>query len=51
MMAMGRSGAEEMYVRALADDGFRLGESLHSAMRAVRADWHLLPIPLQRFTS
>ena len=51
MMAMGRSGAEEMYVRALADDGFRLGESLQSAMRAVHADWHLLPIPLQRFTS
>ena len=51
LMALGRSGSEQMYVRALASDGFQLGESLQVAMRVVHADWRVQPIPLQRFTS
>jgi urease accessory protein UreH len=51
MMAIGQSSPEGVYLRALAMDGFALGEMLQGAVRRINAAWGLEAIPLRRFTS
>jgi urease accessory protein len=51
LMAIGQPAANQIYMRVLAADGCRLGESLQKALRGIQAGWGLTPIPLQRFTS
>jgi urease accessory protein len=51
LAAVGEVGPDEVYVRTLAADGCQLAEWLQKTLRALQAQWGLLPIPLQRFTS
>ena len=51
LMAIGQPAANQAYVRVLAADGYQLAASLQQALRVIQADWGLMSIPLQRFTS
>lgn len=51
LMAMGQSTVDQVYLRALAMDGYALGETLQAAVQRVNAAWGFEPIPLRRFTS
>jgi hypothetical protein len=50
LTAMGHSTPEQVYLRALAMDGYALGEVLQAAVARVDAGWGFEPIPLRRFT-
>jgi urease accessory protein len=51
LMALGQAAPNQVYLRALADDGVALAEAVRSATELVHAGWRLAPIPLRRFTS
>jgi urease accessory protein len=51
LMAVGQPAPDQVYLRALAVDGFQLGECVQAVVSAIQAGWRLQPIPLQRFTS
>jgi len=51
LTAMGQSTVDQVYLRALAMDGYALGETLQAAVQRVDAGWGFEPIPLRRFTS
>jgi len=51
LVAIGQTAPDQVYLRALADDGFGLGETLQAIIRSVHAGWRLRPIPIRRFTS
>ena len=51
LMAIGQPAANQAYMRVLAADGYQLAASLQQALRGIQADWGLMPISLQRFTS
>jgi hypothetical protein len=40
-----------VYLRALAHDGYALGEALQGAIQRVNTGWGVEPVPLRRFTS
>ena len=50
LTAMGQSTPDQVYLRALAMDGYALGETLQAAVARVDAAWGFEPIPLRRFT-
>jgi urease accessory protein len=51
LAVVGRSAENQVYLRALAPDGYRLVEVIHAAIRRIRAEWGLEPIPIRRFTA
>ncbi|MEP6918371.1 MAG: urease accessory protein UreD [Acidobacteriota bacterium] len=51
LTAIGHSTPDQVYLRALAMDGYALGVALQAAVRRVNTGWGLEPIPLRRFTS
>jgi len=51
LAAVGEAGPDQVYVRTLAADGCQLAECLQKTLRTLQAQWGLLPIPPQRFTS
>jgi urease accessory protein len=51
MAAMGQTTPEQVYLRALAMDGYQLGEELQRAVQRINVGWGLEAIPLRRFTS
>jgi urease accessory protein len=50
LLAIGQSAADQVYLRALAMDGYTLGEMLQAAVQRINAAWGLEAIPLRRFT-
>ena len=42
---------EQVYFRALAMDGFALGETVQRAVHRIDRAWDQPPVPLRRFTS
>jgi urease accessory protein len=42
---------EQVFLRALARDGYQMATSLQAAVDAIDAAWDLAPIPLKRFAS
>jgi len=51
LTAVGEAGPDQVYVRTLAADGCQLAECVQKTLRALQAQWGLIPIPLRRFTS
>jgi urease accessory protein len=51
LMAFGQASPQQVYLRALADDGFELGEALRRAVEIIHAGWRQRPIPVRRFTA
>jgi urease accessory protein len=51
LMALGQAARDQVYLRALANDGYRLGEAVRAAVGIVHASWQLDPIPVRRFTA
>ena len=51
LLAAGHAAADQVYVRALANDGYGLRETLQAAIGAIHAGWRLHPIPIHRFTA
>jgi len=51
LTAVGEAGPDQVYLRTLAADGCQLAECVQKTLRALQAQWGLIPIPLQRFTS
>jgi urease accessory protein len=51
LTAMGQSNPDQVYLRALAMDGWAMGEALQAAVGRVNTGWALEAIPLRRFTS
>jgi urease accessory protein len=51
LSAMGHSTFDQVYLRALATDGYALGETLQAAVARIDAAWGYEPIALRRFTS
>jgi urease accessory protein len=51
MMAFGPSAPEQVFLRALAMDGYAMAGVLQSAVDRINAAWNLEAIPLRRFTS
>jgi urease accessory protein len=51
LIAMGQSLPGQVYLRALAMDGFILAECVGAAVQRVRATWDLPAIPFHRFTA
>lgn len=51
LAAFGQATPGRVYLRALAMDGYALGETANEATARVNAAWGLPPIPLGRFTS
>jgi urease accessory protein len=51
LMAFGHAAPDQVYLRALAMDGFSMGRLLQSAVDRINAAWGLEAIPLRRFTS
>jgi urease accessory protein len=51
LMAFGHASPHQVYLRALADDGFELGEALRRAVEIIHTGWHQRPIPVRRFTA
>jgi urease accessory protein len=51
LVAFGQMTADQVYLRALAHDGFAMGHLLQSAVDRVNAAWGHQAIPLQRFSS
>ncbi len=51
LMALGQAAPDQVYLRALADDGYALGEALRAATALVHAGWRAEAIPVRRFTA
>jgi len=51
LMALGHMAPDQVFLRALAIDGYAMGRLLQSAVDRINASWGLEPIPLRRFTS
>ena len=52
LAAFGRSTSpEQVFLRALADDGYALSGALQSAVDVINRAWGLAPIPIRRFVS
>jgi urease accessory protein len=51
LMAFGHTAPGQVYLRALAMDGYAMGRLLQSAVDRINAAWGLEQIPLRRFTS
>jgi urease accessory protein len=52
LMAFGRSASpEQMFLRALADDGYAMSGALQSAVDVINTAWGCEPIPMRRFVS
>jgi urease accessory protein len=51
LMAFGQSTPDQIYLRALADDGYELAETLRTVIGAIQASWRLRPISVRRFTA
>jgi urease accessory protein len=51
LLAVGQAKPDQVYLRALAADGYALGERLQGALAQIHAGWRQAPIPLHRFTS
>jgi urease accessory protein len=51
LVALGQTAPDQVYLRALAMDGYALGELLQSAVHGIRSGWHQSAIPFRRFTS
>ena len=51
LVALGQSGPKQVYLRALAMDGFALGETVQRAVHRIDKAWGQPPVPLRRFTS
>jgi urease accessory protein len=51
LLAVGQARPNHVYLRALAADGYALGESLQGALTQIHAGWRQAPIPIRRFTS
>jgi urease accessory protein len=51
LMAFGHTAPDQVYLRALAMDGYAMGRLLQSAVDRINATWGLEAIPLRRFTS
>lgn len=51
LMAFGPSAPEQVFLRALAMDGYAMAGVLQSAVDRINAAWNLDAIPLRRFTS
>lgn len=51
LMAFGHTAPDQVYLRALAMDGYAMAGVLQSAVDRINAAWELEAIPLRRFTS
>jgi urease accessory protein len=51
LFALGQSGPEQVYLRALAMDGYALSETLQRAVHRIDSAWKQPPVPFRRFTS
>lgn len=51
LAALGQSGSEQVYLRALSRDGYALGETVQHAVHRIDRAWNQPPVPLRRFTS
>jgi urease accessory protein len=51
LMAFGQTAPGQVYLRALAMDGYAMGRLLQSAVDRINTAWNLEAIPLRRFTS
>ncbi|MDP9324814.1 MAG: urease accessory protein UreD [Acidobacteriota bacterium] len=51
LMAFGHTAPGQVYLRALAMDGYAMGRLLQSAVDRINTAWNLEAIPLRRFTS
>jgi urease accessory protein len=51
VMAFGHTAPGQVYLRALAMDGYAMGRLLESAVDRINAAWNMEAIPLRRFTS
>ena len=51
LLAFGYAAPGQVYLRALANDGYAMGGLLQSAVDRINASWNLDAIPLRRFTS
>jgi urease accessory protein len=51
LMAFGHTAPGQVYLRALAMDGYAMGRLLQSAVDRINASWNLGAIPLRRFTA
>jgi urease accessory protein len=51
LLAFGHTAPGQVYLRALAMDGFSMAGMLQSAVDRINGAWGLEPIPLRRFTS
>jgi urease accessory protein len=51
LMAFGHTAPDQVYLRALAMDGYAMGRLLQSAVDRINAAWSLDAIPLRRFTA
>jgi urease accessory protein len=51
LMAIGQTAPDQVYLRALAMDGYALGEMLQAAVHRINTTWGMEAIPLRRFTA
>jgi urease accessory protein len=51
LMAFGHTAPDQVYLRALAMDGYAMGRLLQSAVDRINAAWSLDAIPFRRFTT
>lgn len=51
LIAIGQSAPGQVYLRALAMDGYALGETLQAAVNRIHTGWQQPSIPFRRFTS
>ena len=51
LMAIGQTAPGQVYLRALAMDGYALGETLQAAVNRIHCGWQQAAIPFRRFTS
>jgi urease accessory protein len=51
LVAFGHTAPGQVYLRALAMDGYAMGRLLQSAVDRINAAWNMEAIPLRRFTS
>jgi hypothetical protein len=51
LMALGESAPGQVYLRALAMDGYALGETLQASVHRIQAGWGQPPVHFRRFTS
>ena len=51
LVALGQSGPEQVYLRALSVDGYALSETVQAAVHRIDGAWGQSPVPLRRFTS